>query len=140
MGTRSSIGQSIGLRNRGLQVRVLPGALIDEGLPTAAPLQVPFRTSVDSITSKGAGPLLLAEGNQIAGVVVLEDALKPSMKDRFARLRNRGLRTVMITGDNPLTAAAIARQAGVNDFLAQATPGTKLAYLKTRTPRDKSWR
>jgi len=66
----------------------------------------------------------------VVGVIVLEDVLKPAMKDRFARLRAMGLRTVMITGDNPLTAAAIAKQAGVDDFVAQATPETKLAYLR----------
>jgi K+-transporting ATPase ATPase B chain len=85
---------------------------------------------VDSVASKGATPLLVADGSSIAGVIVLEDILKPNMAERFERLRKMGLRTVMITGDNPLTAAAIARQAGVDDFLAEATPETKLAYLK----------
>jgi K+-transporting ATPase ATPase B chain len=63
-------------------------------------------------------------------VVVLEDILKPHMHERFERLRKMGLRTVMITGDNPLTAATIAARAGVDDFLAQATPETKLAYIR----------
>src|SRR5208283_4808458 len=85
---------------------------------------------VDSVASKGATPLLVTDGSGIAGVIVLEDILKPNMAERFERLRKMGLRTVMITGDNPLTAAAIARQAGVDDFLAEATPETKLAYLK----------
>ena len=66
----------------------------------------------------------------IAGVVVLEDILKPGMQERFARLRKMGLRTVMITGDNPLTAATIAQQAGVDDFIAEATPEAKLAYIR----------
>jgi len=61
---------------------------------------------------------------------VLEDIVKPGMRDRFARLRAMGLRTVMVTGDNPLTAAAIAAQAGVDDFIAQATPEAKLAYIR----------
>ena len=85
---------------------------------------------VDSIASKGATPLLVTDDSSIAGVIVLEDILKPNMAERFERLRKMGLRTVMITGDNPLTAAAIAKQAGVDDFLAEATPETKLAYLK----------
>jgi potassium-transporting ATPase ATP-binding subunit len=85
---------------------------------------------VDSVASEGATPLVVAEGTEIVGVVVLEDILKPYMSERFARLRKMGLRTVMITGDNPLTAATIARRAGVDDFLAQATPETKLAYIR----------
>jgi len=87
-------------------------------------------TLVDGVARKGATPLLVADGAKIAGVVVLEDVLKPAMHARFDRLRKMGLRTVMITGDNPLTAATIAKQAGVDDFVAQATPETKLAYIK----------
>jgi len=85
---------------------------------------------VDSIASKGATPLMVAEDNKIAGVIVLEDILKPGIQERFERLRSMGLRTVMITGDNPLTAATIAKQAGVDDFVAQATPESKLAYIR----------
>jgi potassium-transporting ATPase ATP-binding subunit len=92
---------------------------------------------VNSIASKGATPLLVAEGNRIAGLVVLEDVLKPGMKDRFQRLRQMGLRTVMITGDNPLTAAAIAATAGVDDFLAEATPEAKLAYIRKEQAEGK---
>ncbi len=85
---------------------------------------------VHKVASQGATPLAVAEGADIAGVVVLEDILKPHMSERFERLRRMGLRTVMITGDNPLTAATIAKRAGVDDFLAEATPETKLAYIK----------
>ncbi len=85
---------------------------------------------VDGIASRGATPLVVADGAKTVGVVVLEDILKPAMKERFDRLRKMGLRTVMITGDNPLTAATIAKQAGVDDFLAQATPEAKLAYIR----------
>ena len=85
---------------------------------------------VDSVASKGATPLVVAEESRIIGVVVLEDILKPHMHQRFERLRKMGLRTVMITGDNPLTAATIADKAGVDGFLAQATPETKLAYIR----------
>jgi K+-transporting ATPase ATPase B chain len=85
---------------------------------------------VYSVASKGATPLVVADDGHVAGVVVLEDILKPFMHERFARLRKMGLRTVMITGDNPLTAATIAARAGVDDFLAQATPETKLSYIR----------
>ncbi len=86
--------------------------------------------NVDNVAKSGATPLVVADGSHIVGLVVLEDILKPHMRERFARLRKMGLRTVMITGDNPLTAATIAARAGVDDFLAQATPETKLAYIR----------
>ncbi len=89
-----------------------------------------LQQQVDVVASQGATPLLVCEGNRLAGLVVLEDILKPGMKDRFERLRKMGLRTVMVTGDNPLTAKAIAEQAGVDDYIAQATPEAKLAYIR----------
>jgi potassium-transporting ATPase ATP-binding subunit len=89
-----------------------------------------LQQTVDAIASKGATPLVVSENSKIAGVVALEDILKPGMLERFERLRKMGLRTVMITGDNPLTAATIAKQAGVDDFVAQATPESKLAYIR----------
>jgi potassium-transporting ATPase ATP-binding subunit len=85
---------------------------------------------VDSVAKEGATPLVVADGAQIVGVIALEDILKPNMQERFERLRKMGLKTVMITGDNPLTAATIAARAGVDDFIAQATPETKLAYIR----------
>ena len=99
---------------------------------TAAGGRIPEGLSglVKSTADRGATPLVVAEDNAITGVVVLEDILKPHMKVRFERLRKMGLRTVMITGDNPLTAAAMAAQAGVDDFLAEATPEAKLAYMQ----------
>jgi len=98
---------------------------------------VELKPLVDGVASKGATPLVVADGDQVVGVVVLEDVLKPMMKERFDRLRKMGLRTVMITGDNPLTAASIAKQAGVDDFVAQATPETKLAYLRQQHAEGK---
>jgi potassium-transporting ATPase ATP-binding subunit len=86
--------------------------------------------AVDEIASSGATPLAVVENSNIVGVVVLEDILKTGMRERFERLRSMGLRTVMITGDNPLTAATIAKRAGVDDFVAQATPESKLAYIR----------
>src|SRR5207245_4652430 len=89
-----------------------------------------LQQQVDAVASKGATPLLVCEANRLAGLVVLEDILKPGIHERFERLRRMGLRTVMVTGDNPLTAKAIAEQAGVDDFIAQATPEAKLAYIR----------
>jgi K+-transporting ATPase ATPase B chain len=92
---------------------------------------------VQSVASKGATPLVVTEDSQIVGIVVLEDVLKPAMSERFERLRRMGLRTVMITGDNPLTAATIAKKAGVDDFLAQAKPEDKLAYIRKEQAEGK---
>jgi potassium-transporting ATPase ATP-binding subunit len=92
---------------------------------------------IESVASKGATPLVVADGVQIIGVVVLEDILKPAMAERFERLRRMGLRTVMITGDNALTAATIAKKAGVDDFLAQAKPEDKLAYIRKEQAEGK---
>jgi K+-transporting ATPase ATPase B chain len=92
---------------------------------------------VESVAAKGATPLVVAEGSKIVGVVVLEDVLKPAMNERFERLRRMGLRTVMITGDNPLTAATIAKRAGVDDFVAQAKPQDKLDYIRREQAEGK---
>ena len=85
---------------------------------------------VDSVASGGATPLVVTEAKQVVGVVVLEDVLKPAISERLERLHRMGVRTVMITGDNPLTAATIAKRAGVNDFVAECTPESKLAYIR----------
>ena len=89
-----------------------------------------YQDTVDSIASKGATPLAVTSGDDIVGVIKLEDILKPGIRERFARLRQMGLRVVMVTGDNPLTAKSIADEAGVDDFIAQATPEAKLAYIR----------
>ena len=88
------------------------------------------RETVDGIARTGGTPLLVAENKTVLGTVYLKDIVKPGISVRFADLRRMGLRTVMITGDNPLTAAAIARESGVDDFLAQATPEKKLELIK----------
>jgi len=85
---------------------------------------------VNSVASGGATPLVVAEAKQVVGVVVLEDVLKPAISERLERLHRMGVHTVMITGDNPLTAATIAKRAGVNDFVAECTPESKLAYIR----------
>ena len=82
------------------------------------------------VAAEGGTPLLVAEGSTTLGVIALRDVIKAGMRDRFDRLRAMGIRTIMITGDNPLTAAMIARESGVDDFLAQATPEQKLALIR----------
>ncbi|MDK1386866.1 potassium-transporting ATPase subunit KdpB [Sinorhizobium sp. 8-89] len=91
---------------------------------------VEFRQAVDRIARTGGTPLAVADGSGLLGVIHLKDIVKPGIKERFAALRAMGIRTVMVTGDNPITAAAIASEAGVDDFLAEATPEDKLAYIR----------
>jgi len=88
------------------------------------------RATVEMIARSGGTPLVVAENSRALGVIHLKDIVKGGIRDRFAQLRAMGIRTVMITGDNPLTAAAIAREAGVDDFLAQATPKDKMDLIK----------
>ncbi|TXE25823.1 potassium-transporting ATPase subunit KdpB [Serratia ureilytica] len=85
---------------------------------------------VESVARTGGTPLVVAEGAQVLGVVALKDIVKGGIKERFNELRKMGIKTVMITGDNPLTAAAIAAEAGVDDFLSEATPEAKLALIR----------
>jgi K+-transporting ATPase ATPase B chain len=89
-----------------------------------------FTAAVDQIARSGGTPLGLVEGGRVLAVIHLKDVVKPDIKDRFAELRQMGIRTVMITGDNPVTAAAIASEAGVDDFIAEATPEDKLRYIR----------
>jgi K+-transporting ATPase ATPase B chain len=89
-----------------------------------------FRELSDGISRSGGTPLAVADGRKLLGIVHLKDVVKGGMKERIGQLRLMGIRSVMITGDNPLTAAAIAQEAGVDDFLAQATPADKLNYIK----------
>ncbi|WP_152046806.1 potassium-transporting ATPase subunit KdpB [Aureimonas psammosilenae] len=94
------------------------------------PEPAPFTAAVDRIARSGGTPLGLAENGRFIGVIHLKDVVKPDIKARFAELRRMGIRTVMVTGDNPVTAAAIASEAGVDDFIAEATPQDKLAYIR----------
>ena len=87
-------------------------------------------SAVDAIARNGGTPLVVAEGRDVLGVIHLKDVVKGGIKERFAQLRAMGIRTVMITGDNPLTAAAIAAESGVDDYLAQATPEMKLRRIR----------
>jgi len=88
------------------------------------------KTTVESIAKNGGTPLVVADGAKALGVIELKDIVKRGIKERFAELRKMGIKTIMITGDNPLTAASIAAEAGVDDFLAQATPEAKLKLIR----------
>ncbi|HXN72072.1 MAG TPA: potassium-transporting ATPase subunit KdpB [Candidatus Acidoferrales bacterium] len=124
----------------------LDGREIRKGAPDAilqhccnpggrAPLEV--EETVKAISNAGGTPLLVAEDRRVLGTIYLKDIVKGGMRERFDQLRAMGIRTVMITGDNPLTAAAIAREAGVDDFLAQAKPEDKLALIRSEQAKGK---
>ncbi|PLP58453.1 K(+)-transporting ATPase subunit B [Mesorhizobium loti] len=120
-------GVDLGARRlrKGAVDSVLKFTGLDEArVPTA------FRQAVDLVARTGGTPLAVAEGNKLLGVIHLKDVVKPGIKERFAALRAMGIRTVMVTGDNPVTAAAIASEAGVDDYLAEATPEQKLGYIR----------
>jgi K+-transporting ATPase ATPase B chain len=89
-----------------------------------------FQKIVDDVARRGSTPLVVAEGARVLGVIELKDIVKGGIKERFAELRQMGIKTIMITGDNRLTAAAIAAEAGVDDFLAEATPEAKLKLIR----------
>ncbi|MBF0570708.1 MAG: potassium-transporting ATPase subunit KdpB [Candidatus Omnitrophica bacterium] len=89
-----------------------------------------LKSSIETISKSGGTPLVVAEDKNVLGVIQLKDIVKGGIKERFAELRRMGIKTIMITGDNPLTAAAIAVEAGMDDFLAQATPETKLKLIR----------
>jgi K+-transporting ATPase ATPase B chain len=93
-------------------------------------LPMKVQHDVERIAHEGGTPLVVSDGSHVMGCIHLKDVLKGNIKERFAELRRMGIRTIMITGDNPLTAAAIAAEAGVDDFLAEATPEAKLALIR----------
>ena len=95
-----------------------------------SPIPVELRQTIDTIARSGGTPLVVARNDLAMGVIHLKDIVKGGLKERFAHMRKMGIKTIMITGDNPLTAAAIAAEAGVDDFLAQATPENKLALIR----------
>ena len=124
----------------------LDGLQIRKGAPEAITRyiaergnKVPQETQdcVTEVSNGGGTPLLVAENGRVLGVIALTDIVKGGMRERFDHLRAMGIRTMMITGDNPLTAAAIARQAGVDDFLAEAKPEDKMALIKREQAKGK---
>jgi len=113
----------------------LPGRTLRKGAVDAIAAQVKsipvdFERAVERISRAGGTPLAVSENGRLLGVIHLKDIIKPDIKSRFAALRAMGIKTVMVTGDNPITAAAIAGEAGVDDFIAQAKPEDKLAYIR----------
>ena len=119
----------VDLPGRSLRKGAVDVILAQAGLTMeSAPAQ--FRQAVERISRAGGTPLAVSENGKLVGVLHLKDIVKPDIKQRFAALRAMGIKTVMVTGDNPVTAAAIASEAGVDDFIAQATPEDKLAYIR----------
>ena len=110
--------------------RSLRKGAVDAIVASAASVPVDFERAVERISRAGGTPLAVSENGRLLGVVYLKDIIKPDIKARFAALRAMGIKTVMVTGDNPITAAAIAGEAGVDDFIAQAKPEDKLAYIR----------
>jgi potassium-transporting ATPase ATP-binding subunit len=120
-----------GVNLNGRQVRKGAADAIEahvKKLGGAFPTEV--RQSVDTIAKAGATPLVVCDGSKVLGAIQLKDIVKGGIRERFAQLRRMGIKTIMITGDNPLTAAAISAEAGVDDFLAQATPEAKLKLIR----------
>jgi len=124
----------------------LPGSCIRKGSVDAiahfleeqgSSLPRKVRDQVEEIARQGGTPLVVAENSTALGVIYLKDIVKGGLKDRLARLRAMGIRTIMITGDNPLTAAVIAREAGVDDFLAEAKPKDKMDLIKREQAKGK---
>jgi K+-transporting ATPase ATPase B chain len=104
--------------------------LAEQDTSRPGPLSPEVRAIVDKVAKQGGTPLVVADGARVLGVVQLKDIVKGGIREKFDELRRVGIKTVMITGDNPLTAAAIAAEAGVDDFLAEATPEAKLAMIR----------
>lgn len=104
---------------------------------TMASAPAAFRAEVESISRSGGTPLAVIDTEKLLGVIHLKDVVKPGIKERFAALRAMGIKTVMVTGDNPVTAAAIASEAGVDDYIAEATPQEKLAYIKAEQAKGR---
>ncbi|MBP1692555.1 MAG: K+-transporting ATPase, subunit, partial [Chloroflexi bacterium] len=115
----------------GLSIRKgAPDAMLQYIMENGKAIPTDLETSVDTIARDGGTPLIVARNGEALGVIQLKDIVKGGIKERFMHLRKMGIKTVMITGDNPLTAAAIAAEAGVDDFLAQATPEAKLKLIR----------
>jgi K+-transporting ATPase ATPase B chain len=117
----------------------IDGRQIRKGAPDAVKVYIeeqggyfppPVQKIVDDLARQGATPLVVAENRKVLGAIQLKDIVKGGIQERFAELRRMGIKTVMITGDNPLTAAAIAAEAGVDTYLAQATPEAKLKLIR----------
>jgi K+-transporting ATPase ATPase B chain len=114
----------------GESIRVIRKGAIDAVKAHVGSFPAEVEAKAQEIAKAGGTPLVVSDGKKVLGVIHLKDIVKGGIRERFAELRKMGIRTVMITGDNPLTAAAIAAEAGVDDFMAQATPETKLQRIR----------
>ncbi|WP_295557269.1 potassium-transporting ATPase subunit KdpB [uncultured Hyphomicrobium sp.] len=126
----------IDIDGRSLRKGAVDAVLAGVGLATDRTPAV-FREAVLAISKTGGTPLAVADGKDLVGVIHLKDVVKPDVKARFAALRQMSIKTVMVTGDNPVTAAAIASEAGVDDYIAEATPQDKLAYIKSEQAKGR---
>ena len=126
----------VDIDNRSLRKGAVDAVLKDIGMTADASPTV-FRDAIQRISGNGGTPLAVAEGKMLIGVIHLKDVVKPDVKPRFKALRDMGIKTVMVTGDNPVTAAAIASEAGVDDYIAEATPQDKLAYIKSEQQKGR---
>lgn len=126
----------VDLGDRVIRKGAIDAVLKYAGLTANAAPQA-FREAVDKISRTGGTPLGVAENGRLLGVIHLKDVVKSDIKERFNALRNMGIKTVMVTGDNPVTAAAIASEAGVDDFIAEATPEDKLAYIRAEQAKGR---
>jgi K+-transporting ATPase ATPase B chain len=127
----SAVTRMSGLDVDGRQVRKGAGEAVKRWVTEqGGPIPEDLDPLVERISRAGSTPLVVADGALVLGVIELKDVVKQGIRERFDEMRSMGIRTVMITGDNPLTAAAIAQEAGVDDFLAEATPENKLALIK----------
>ena len=134
----SAVSRMSGVDFNGREVRKgAPDAILTRvrALAGVVPKEAP--ALIEGIAKSGGTPLLVADGNRLLGVIHLKDIVKGGLRERFVRFRAMGIRTVMITGDNPLTAAAIAAEAGVDDFLAEATPVQKLEFIRAEQAKGK---
>jgi len=134
----SAVTRMSGMDFDGRQIRKgAPEAIGEYCAPKGHRIPTEIGETVKAIANSGGTPLLVAEDYRVLGAIHLKDIIKGGMRERFDQLRAMGIRTIMITGDNPLTAAAIAREAGVDDFLAQAKPEDKLALIRSEQAKGK---
>jgi K+-transporting ATPase ATPase B chain len=134
----SAVSRMSGVDMRGRIIRKGAADAIEKFLQeNGGELPSEVRITVETIARSGGTPLVVAENRHALGVIHLKDVVKGGMRERFAQLRAMGIRTIMITGDNPLTAAAIAREAGVDDFLAEAKPKDKMDLIRREQAQGK---
>src|SRR5581483_1080308 len=116
--------------------RTMKGA-IDAIEALVGRLPTDLKAQADRVAGEGGTPLAVAVNQEVFGLIYLKDTVKPGLRERFADLRAMGIRTIMVTGDNPLTAATIAREAGVDDFVAQAKPEEKIRLIRDEQAKGK---